>query len=79
MLDLTSCAQITDDAIEGIVSNCPKIRNLVVAKCSIDGCGGGEYLQAREAPALPPSGTHHKHNGSLGVSARQILHATEVY
>jgi len=35
MLDLTSCAQITDDAIEGIVSNCPKIRNLVVAKCSL--------------------------------------------
>jgi len=34
MLDLTSCAQVTDDAIEGIVSNCPKIRNLVVAKCS---------------------------------------------
>jgi len=35
MLDLTSCVQITDDAIEGIVSNCPKIRNLVVAKCSL--------------------------------------------
>ncbi|KAF9780029.1 RNI-like protein [Thelephora terrestris] len=34
MLDLTSCSRITDDAIEGIVSNCPKIRNLVVAKCS---------------------------------------------
>ena len=34
MLDLTSCCRITDDAIEGIVSNCPKIRNLVVAKCS---------------------------------------------
>ena len=35
MLDLTSCVRITDDAIEGIVSNCPKIRNLVVAKCSL--------------------------------------------
>ncbi|KAF9651230.1 RNI-like protein [Thelephora ganbajun] len=34
MLDLTCCARISDDAIEGIVSNCPKIRNLVVAKCS---------------------------------------------
>jgi len=35
MLDLTSCVRITDDAIEGIVSNCPRIRNLVVAKCSL--------------------------------------------
>ena len=35
MLDLTSCVRISDDAIEGIVSNCPKIRNLVVAKCSL--------------------------------------------
>ncbi|KAI0650268.1 RNI-like protein [Trametes meyenii] len=34
MLDLTSCAQITDDAIEGIVSAAPKIRNLVLAKCT---------------------------------------------
>ncbi|CDO71371.1 hypothetical protein BN946_scf184908.g129 [Trametes cinnabarina] len=34
MLDLTACAQITDDAIEGIVSAAPKIRNLVLAKCT---------------------------------------------
>ena len=34
MLDLTACAQITDDAIEGIVSVAPKIRNLVLAKCT---------------------------------------------
>lgn len=33
MLDLTSCMQITDDAIEGIIANAPKIRNLVLAKC----------------------------------------------
>ncbi|KAI9001400.1 RNI-like protein [Trametes punicea] len=33
MLDLTACAQITDDAVEGIVSAAPKIRNLVLAKC----------------------------------------------
>ena len=35
MLDLTSCVRITDEGIEGIVSNCPKIRNLVVARCSL--------------------------------------------
>lgn len=34
MLDLTSCALITDEAVEGIVSNAPKLRNLVLAKCS---------------------------------------------
>ncbi|THH07183.1 hypothetical protein EW145_g3563 [Phellinidium pouzarii] len=34
MLDLTSCALITDDAIAGIVANAPKIRNLYLAKCS---------------------------------------------
>jgi F-box and leucine-rich repeat protein GRR1 len=33
MLDLTSCQNITDDAIDGIISNAPKIRNLVLAKC----------------------------------------------
>ena len=33
MLDLTGCMLVTDEAIEGIVVNCPKIRNLVLAKC----------------------------------------------
>lgn len=33
MLDLTSCMNVTDDALEGIISNAPKIRNLVLAKC----------------------------------------------
>lgn len=33
MLDVTACAQITDDAIEGIISHSPKIRNLVLSKC----------------------------------------------
>ena len=33
MLDLTACSNLTDDAVEGIVSNAPKIRNLVLAKC----------------------------------------------
>jgi F-box and leucine-rich repeat protein GRR1 len=33
MLDLTACALITDDAIEGIISHSPKIRNLVLSKC----------------------------------------------
>lgn len=33
MLDLTACALISDDAVEGIVSHAPKIRNLVLSKC----------------------------------------------
>jgi F-box and leucine-rich repeat protein GRR1 len=33
MLDLTSCGLITDDVVEGIIGNAPKIRNLVLAKC----------------------------------------------
>jgi F-box and leucine-rich repeat protein GRR1 len=33
MLDLTACALITDDAIDGIISHAPKIRNLVLSKC----------------------------------------------
>lgn len=33
MLDLTSCSNITDDAVQGIVYAAPKIRNLVLAKC----------------------------------------------
>ncbi|KAG8846161.1 SCF ubiquitin ligase complex subunit [Tulasnella sp. 330] len=34
MLDLTGCGSLNDEAMEGIVVNCPKIRNLVLAKCS---------------------------------------------
>ncbi|KZT34294.1 RNI-like protein [Sistotremastrum suecicum HHB10207 ss-3] len=34
MLDLTACANVTDNAIEGIVTSAPKIRNLVLAKCT---------------------------------------------
>lgn len=33
MLDLTACGGITDDAVEGIISHSPKIRNLVLSKC----------------------------------------------
>ena len=33
-LDLTACHQITDNAIEGIVSHAPKIRYLFLGKCS---------------------------------------------
>lgn len=33
MLDLTACALITDDAVDGIISHAPKIRNLVLSKC----------------------------------------------
>jgi F-box and leucine-rich repeat protein GRR1 len=33
ILDLTSCSKITDDAVEGIVSASPRLRNLVLAKC----------------------------------------------
>lgn len=35
MLDLTACSLITDDAIEGIVSHAPKIRNIVLSKCGL--------------------------------------------
>ncbi|KAE9410162.1 RNI-like protein [Gymnopus androsaceus JB14] len=35
MLDLTACSKVTDDAIEGIVSHAPKIRNLVLSKCGL--------------------------------------------
>lgn len=35
MLDLTACSLITDDAIEGIISHAPKIRNLVLSKCGL--------------------------------------------
>ncbi|KAL4076131.1 hypothetical protein J3A83DRAFT_4225136 [Scleroderma citrinum] len=33
MLDLTGCSLLTDDAIEGIISHAPKIRNFVLSKC----------------------------------------------
>jgi len=33
MLDLTACPLVTDEAVEGIVSHAPKIRNLVLSKC----------------------------------------------
>ncbi|KAF8165532.1 hypothetical protein B0H34DRAFT_648978 [Crassisporium funariophilum] len=33
MLDLTACPLISDEAVEGIVSHAPKIRNLVLSKC----------------------------------------------
>lgn len=51
MLDLTGCAQLTDDAVEGIIAVAPKIRNLVLAKCSqltdtaVEAiCGLGKHL-----------------------------------
>ncbi|KDQ15410.1 hypothetical protein BOTBODRAFT_158249 [Botryobasidium botryosum FD-172 SS1] len=34
LLDLTSCMHLTDDAIDGIISNTLKIRHLVLARCS---------------------------------------------
>lgn len=33
ILDLTSCALLTDRAVEAIISNAPRIRALVLAKC----------------------------------------------
>nr|AOC97496.1 ethylene- and jasmonate-responsive plant defensin [Flammulina velutipes] len=35
MLDLTACAHVTDEALEGIISHAPKIRNLGLSKCSL--------------------------------------------
>jgi F-box and leucine-rich repeat protein GRR1 len=35
MLDLTGCARITDDVVDGIISCSPKIRNLVLSKCEL--------------------------------------------
>ncbi|KAI5475375.1 F-box and leucine-rich repeat protein GRR1 [Pseudohyphozyma bogoriensis] len=50
-LDLTSLPSLTDDAVAGIVRWCPRIRNLIVAKCSNIGdeavfaiCGLGKWL-----------------------------------
>ncbi|KAL0949362.1 hypothetical protein HGRIS_009431 [Hohenbuehelia grisea] len=33
MIDLTACALVTDDALEGIISHAPKLRNVVLSKC----------------------------------------------
>lgn len=33
ILDLTACENLRDDAVEGIVSAAPRLRNLVLAKC----------------------------------------------
>ncbi|OCB91198.1 RNI-like protein [Sanghuangporus baumii] len=35
MLDLTACALITDEAIAGIISVAPKLKNLCLSKCSL--------------------------------------------
>ncbi|KAF7332049.1 SCF E3 ubiquitin ligase complex F-box protein GrrA [Mycena kentingensis (nom. inval.)] len=35
MLDLTACSQVTDAAVDGIVSHAPRIRNLVLSKCGL--------------------------------------------
>lgn len=34
ILDMTSCAHLTDEGVEGIVANCPKIRQIVLTRCS---------------------------------------------
>lgn len=51
MLDVTACGQLTDDAIDGVISRAPKIRNLVLSKCiqitdrSVENiCKLGRYL-----------------------------------
>ncbi|KAJ7228486.1 hypothetical protein GGX14DRAFT_413385 [Mycena pura] len=35
MLDLTACSLVTDDAVDGIISHAPRIRNLVLSKCAL--------------------------------------------
>ncbi|KAJ6598896.1 hypothetical protein DFH09DRAFT_902378 [Mycena vulgaris] len=35
MLDLTACSLVTDDAVDGIISHAPRIRNLVLSKCGL--------------------------------------------
>ncbi|KAF8917857.1 hypothetical protein CPB85DRAFT_143760 [Mucidula mucida] len=35
MLDLTACTHVTDEALEGIISHAPKIRNLGLSKCNL--------------------------------------------
>ncbi|ETS62482.1 hypothetical protein PaG_03106 [Moesziomyces aphidis] len=34
ILDLTSCLSISDDAVEGIVANVPRLKNLALTKCT---------------------------------------------
>lgn len=34
ILDLTSCTSISDDAVEGIVANVPRLKNLALTKCT---------------------------------------------
>ncbi|CBQ70760.1 related to GRR1-required for glucose repression and for glucose and cation transport [Sporisorium reilianum SRZ2] len=34
VLDLTSCTSISDDAVEGIVANVPRLKNLAFTKCT---------------------------------------------
>jgi F-box and leucine-rich repeat protein GRR1 len=34
ILDMTSCAHLTDEGVEGIISNSPKIRQIVLTRCS---------------------------------------------
>lgn len=33
ILDLTSCVLLTDQAVDAIITNAPRIRSLVLAKC----------------------------------------------
>ena len=73
MLDLTGCSALTDEAIEGIVSVAPKIRNLVLAKCiqltdtAVESiCQLGKHLHY----------LHLGHAGSItGVSIRSLTRA----
>jgi F-box and leucine-rich repeat protein GRR1 len=34
ILDITNCSTISDAAIEGIVTHVPRIKNLILAKCT---------------------------------------------
>lgn len=34
ILDLTSCTSISDDAVEGIIANVPRLKNLALTKCT---------------------------------------------
>ncbi|EAU84387.2 SCF E3 ubiquitin ligase complex F-box protein grrA [Coprinopsis cinerea okayama7 len=61
LLDLTACANITDDAVEGIIAHAPKIRNLVLAKCTA--------LTDRSVEAICALGKH-LHYLHLGHASR---------
>lgn len=50
-IDVTSCASLTDAAVEGIAKYCPKLRNLMLGKCTrltddalLAICGIGKHL-----------------------------------